>query len=241
MKKFFKVSILLLLSMAILAFTIPCNVRANETQNTKVDDLSNSLQNSLNYEEKIMCYDAITNETTEVNMEELCKTLESRSLEKSNNLNGSNIPSTLPAIEPSNTFLNSHKPKDFGANLYASSTVIGTRITNTSTHPYVSTCRIKSSNYNGTALNRYATAAVVAPKAVLTAAHCVFDKDNGNQTLKKWSVCAGYNYLKYYGTETGWSKVYYSDVWMKTHDNTHDWAICVLGDDLGKDVGCYRC
>ncbi len=209
--------ILLILSTSLMCF-FTSNAHA---VNVKQEDYQ------LESDEKIMEYDAITNETKEVNMEELKQLIEIQN-KSTNNVTSYN------SISPYNPYSEKDLTQDTIMPLYEPS---ARRITDTGSYPYRTTCRVSVENSSGT--TRYATAAIVGPKVALTAAHCIFDATNGNAVFKNWTIYPGYNGNSYYGTACGWSKVYYSSKWIETHSYEYDWAICVLESDVGNQVGWF--
>ncbi len=179
-----------------------------------------NLNEILETEEKIMMYDAKTDETKEVDVEELRQVLSSQ-----NKARGGSFDS----IAPYDPYANSNMRQNEATPLAADS---AERVTNTYNFPNRVTCRIESQEI-------YGTCAIVGPNVGLTAAHCVFNKDNGNAAYKNWTIYPGYNNGTYYGTPCGWDKVYYSSKWMETHSDQYDWAICVLQSDVGKQLGWF--
>lgn len=188
----------------------------------------NKLEETLGTEEKIMKYNAKTQETTEVNIFELKKLLTLQIGTKSSLCN------SIPPYDP---FENSIK-------VFSADTA--ERVTDTYTFPNRVTCRIVAqTTSNNITSNTYGTCAIVGPNVGLTAAHCVFDQNNGNAIKKNWTIYPGCNGLDenrnpiYYGTACGWDEVYYSSKWMETHSNEYDWAICVLQSDVGNQLGWF--
>jgi V8-like Glu-specific endopeptidase len=218
-----KLSITLLISIAFSILIVNYNVEATNSEQTNI-----TLNEILNTEEKIMKYDAITNKTTEVDVEELKEivTLQSNKNAEDNY--------SLTSYNPS---LNSEVYSSKIPLVSLSSATTAERITNTSGFPYKVTCRVTSNDNNGG--THYGTASIVGPNAAITAAHCVFDSSNGNAVLRNWTLYPGYNGGTYYGTATGWSQVYYSSTWMNNHSYEYDWAICVLQSDVGNQIGWY--
>lgn len=212
-----------ILLITTIFFTVIINYKVDATEQAELDYPVNV---DFNSQEKIMKYDAITNETTEVDMEELRAVISSKY-----NVRNSNeyvLDAYSPYMESSsaNTMI---QPLATGMDI----------VIDTSIRPYITTCKI---TYSGGDLG---TASIVGPNVGLTAAHCVFDKDNNNAVYKNWTIYPGYNEkisgdTKYYGTPCGWSQVYYSSNWMSEHNYKDDWAICVLQSDVGNQVGYYR-
>lgn len=86
-----------------------------------------------------------------------------------------------------------------------------------------------------------ASASLVGNNVALTAAHCVWDAKT-KEKFANWVAYPGYNYgpYKINGVEikSGWSKAYYSDLWMKDPNGptAYDWAILVLEQNLGNNM-----
>lgn len=226
-----KLLILLLILTTFMIFIVNNNVMAANIEETK--DNPDELEILIEPEDKIMKYDARTNETTEVDMEEIRQALSSKA---NSNKTTTNLPSAN--LLKFNKFSMNNKLNSL--NVLAASTQ---KINNTSSYPNVTVCRIQvNANLVPTVAN--GTAAIVGTKLALTAAHCVFNPDNNNQAYPGWTIYPGYNNGTYYGTATGWDTVYYSNNWMSTHDSKYDWAICVLQASVGSQVGnmgavCY--
>lgn len=200
----------------------------NTVKATSIEQIDYDIDKILETEEKIMKYDARTNEITEVNMEELEQVLKMKK-----NIN-SEIPySTMPYI-PNEIYSDNAK-----INLFSTDRE---RVNNTSIYPYKQTCRIEYYEEQIYEANAHrATASIVGPKVALTAAHCVFNENQNNAVYRNWTLYPGYNDGTYYGTACGWDQVYYSDNWMNNHTSEDDWAICVLQSDVGNQIGWLRC
>lgn len=190
-----------------------CSVKAvNETeQNYSLDEIFNT-------DEKIMMYDATTDETTEVNMQELRQ--EVKKLIK----------------EDGNIRLNS----SFTNELIYNSKILSTystkasynRITDMNSFNARTTCKIKSDQGS-------ASGSIVGNSVALTAAHCIWN-ENTKEKYTNLKFYPGYsNGNSYKGLSCGWSKVYYSNNWMNNSNPNaeYDWAICVLEQPLGKECG----
>ena len=224
--KFFAV---LLISITFSMLIMTGNVQAMTQEQTNQD-----LNEILETEEKIMMYDAKTNETTEVDVEELKQVLSSQTRVRGG---------SYDSIAPYDPYANSNIVNNAITPLSANS---AERVTNTYNFPNRVTSRIKAqTTKNNVTYNVYGTCAIVGPNAGLTAAHCVFDKDNGNAAYRNWTIYPGCNGLDsngnpiYYGTACGWDRVYYSNKWMETHSDQYDWAICVLQSDVGNQLGWF--
>lgn len=213
-KKFIIISLISIMFTMIVSINTVQATNSN-SENFIADETSEA-------EEKIMMYDAENDTTTEIDMEALRKSI-SRQKTSSNSVEPYNMPSKAifsRAVDTYATYSNSMQ-----------------RITNTSAFPNKATCKIMESAGQKT----IGTAALVGPKVALTAAHCVFDTKT-KETIKNWTILPGYNQGDWYGTETGWSKVIYSSKWMSSGSNgdaRYDWAICILGHNLGNEVGCW--
>lgn len=214
-----KTFIILLISLTFLMSFFTSKAQA--INNSKQEDYQ------LESDEKIMEYDAITNETKEVDMEELKQLIEIQN-KSTNNVTSYN--STSPYNPNSEKALTQ-------TTIMPLSVPSAIRITDTSSFPYKTTCRILAKNNAGE--DMHGTAAIVGPKAALTAAHCIFDEENENFIYRDWTIYPGFNYNSYYGTACGWSKVYYSSKWIETHSYEYDWAICVLESDVGNQIGWF--
>lgn len=215
-----KMFILIVLSSMFSLIINVNNVKATmEEQSNTV-----TIEQILNTEDKIMEYDAKTNTTREVDMEALRQNLNAQNTLQGEILttadyNSSNI---RKYVEPSISLLSQSTQ----------------RVTNTNSFPYKATCRIEALNSSGNKC--YGTAALIGSNLALTSAHCVFDQDDNNYKYRNWTVYAGYNNGVYYGSKTGWDKVYYSQNWLNTHDSGSDWAICVLQSNIGNTAGYYE-
>ena len=137
----------------------------HKTYATTSEQSSPTLDEILNSEQKIMKYDARTNETTEVNIEELRQIVAQK-----NNTNedkeGYSTSSYTPRL----------KANILSSEISPLATPSANRVTNTSVFPYSATCRVSFTTSAGT--TKYCTAAIIGPNLALTAAHCVFNGDN---------------------------------------------------------------
>ena len=222
LKKFFTVLLIGIIFSLIISL--------NNVQATNQEPVNINLNEVIESEEKIMLYDAKTNETTEVDMEQLKQTLESQV-----NTSGGNINSTGSYIPYS-----TEKEESLGNVISLRSADHASKVTNTWAIPSRFVCRIqakKSAN-----VSKIGTCAIVGPNLALTAAHMVFDDQNGNAAFQNWTIYPGCNGMNgtnpiHYGTACGWDKVYYSSKWMENHSDQYDWAICVLQSDVGNQLG----
>lgn len=199
---------------------------SNDVKATSSDDITLALEEVLNTEDKIMKYDAKTKKTTEVDIEELKKEL---MLQRGINQN---------EIYSLNSYTPYNKNNLTRQSVYASSDIGVEIVNNTSISPYIKTCRIQFYNTVSQA-NNYGTASLIGPNIALTAAHCVFNKDNNNSVYPNWTLYPGYNGSSYSGTACGWDTVYYSSSWMDSNSFLYDWAICVLQSNVGNQVGYF--
>ena len=164
---------------------------------------------STNNEVEILEYDAKTNNVRSVNIDEMQNVIQKTTgAEQKNVINRNSLELTSLAKSISTS-----------------------RILNTNIFPYRQTCRVIAQTENNTTF--FGSAAIVGPKVVLTAAHCVFDVNNNKAKLLNWKIQPGYNYGDVYGPQCGWDKVYYTKNWMQDDDAEYDWAICVLEQDVG--------
>ena len=223
-----KIIAIILIFFAVLTLIVNYNVQAFTkddinlltNKSTEQETLISLANESIESGDKIMKYDARTNETTEVDMEELRNVIASKYTKNSRNsssyiLNSYNPNEkntiTNPAIQP-----------------YSSGMEI---VRDTSVYPNIAVCKVFSGS------SPVGTAALIGPNSAITAAHCVFDTNNNDAIIPNWTIYAGYNEETYYGTPCGWDQVYYSETWKNNHTYKNDWAICVLQSNLGDQVG----
>lgn len=221
-KKFFTMLMIIVILATIFLNT---NVKAATDNAQSSEDEINEIIEKISTEEKIMKYDALTNETTEVDMNEVRNALKLQYRENVNKTPVNIIDSSkikinhMPTVNNKENSLNDRNGAQLVSNTYAVA--------------HLQTCRITvySTNINQTVA--MGTATIVGPKLALTAAHCVFDPVT-KQAYSNWTIYPGYNNGTYYGTATGWSTVYYSSAWMNDTSNYGaDWAICVLNTSPG--------
>ncbi|MCI8362026.1 MAG: hypothetical protein HFJ41_02615 [Clostridia bacterium] len=220
-----KLFCILLITVTFLTLFFTSNVQA-----TSLNEADAKLNEIMNTEDKIMKYDVRSDETTEVDIQELRQIIS----RKNYSTNISHTEGYIPS-----KYIQSSLPKKETTAFFSSDSA--QRITNTSVYPYIQTCRIKA--YDGSVDEGhaiYGTASIVGPKAALTCAHCVFNDKKSNTKYLNWTIYPGYNNGTYYGTACGWDTVYYSNTWMETHDYEYDWAICVLQSDVGNQIGWCR-
>lgn len=219
LKRSFTLIILIVLTFFIFMNTQTVKANTNDETN-KIEEII------LDEEIEIEVYDARTNTTRDVDMDEIRDLLGS----KNSSTNGI---STTAGYKPFKS-VNRYTTPTLTAN---SSTA--QPVNSTSSFPYKSTCRIKAYDSEGKA--HYATAALVGKKLALTSAHCVFDQAHGNYVYRNWTVEPGYNNGSNPSKKsTGWDQVYYPKEWLETHDSGLDWAICVLQADLGTEAGYFE-
>lgn len=194
---------------------------------TSSESTESTLDKISEVEEKIMEYDVITGETKEVNMEKLRQTLKASNYIQNADSISTNVPISLNSSNVTRTAYTS-----------SSVTLPGvTLITNRMEAPYKYTCRVVCDPEGDIAC--YGTAALVAPNLAITAAHNIWDKDNNYRVRSDWTIYPGFYENSYLNGASGWSKVYYSNLWQETGKNEYDWAICVLNNDLGTSCGFY--
>ena len=229
MKKNFvaKILILLILSNIII---MPIGNSKSLAANTYQDQ--NTIDDILDYSGKIMKYNVITNETTEVDMDELRQKLK----DDMGNSNSYSIDSYTPPTKLETSRLTVPSLLRSPASLYANGYTL---VSDTSSSPYAQTCKTVSKNYN-LSLERHGTAAIIGPKITITAAHNIWDQEDNNYKLADWVVYAGRNGQNFWGSRCGWINVYYIADWMTNHNANYDWAICEMGENIGNQVGWLR-
>lgn len=215
--------IMLSISMFVI-FDVNYNVQASNEEQT-----NSTLEEFLNTDEKIMMYDSRTNETKEVNIEEVKANLNKRNVINSDNSN------SLPAYKMSKSSSLLKPSLDISIQ---STTGPVERVFDTTVDRYRGTCRIEANDTKSSKMT-YGTASLVGPNLALTAAHCVFNKDDGNKAFPGWSLFPAYNGGMYNGIVCGWAQVYYYDSWMQNHDIEHDVVVCTLTENVGNTVGYY--
>lgn len=215
-------------------FILTSNVRAvsTEEESSVLEEVSEEevidTEESSYVEEKIMEYDARTGTTKEVDMEELRQI---STILKSKNGNNS---LSVESIEPSKKYISKSVSKMPNYSLLSSDREM---IGDTTILPFSAVCKIYFSDPSSSTGRGMGSGSLVAKNAVLTAAHCVFDKNNNNAKFENWKAYPAYIGGPYKNLESGWSKVYYSSAWKSNHSYEYDWAICVLEKSLGDVVG----
>lgn len=178
---------------------------------------------SLKAEEKIMEYDIYTGETKEVDMNQVKQNLAIFNQKQGNvEINELQAYNPYGVINPTSLINNMR-------------TTI-TRVANPTQFPYVATCRLKYDVYG---LEGVSSGALVGSNILLTTAHCVMNREDGDAFFADWNAYPGYNNGVYNGLGCGWTKVYYSNLWKQTHAIEYDWCLCVLGQPLGSSVGYW--
>lgn len=231
---FIKLFITLLISTMFSILILTNNVKAISTKEeaTVVEEFSYEevidTQESSYVEEKIMEYDAKTGITREVDMEELRQI---SNILKSKNGNNS---LSVESIEPSKKYISKSVSKMPNYSILSSDREM---IGDTTILPFSAVCKIYFSDPSSSTSRGMGSGSLVAKNAVLTAAHCVFDKNNNNAKFENWKAYPAYIGCPYKNLESGWSKVYYSSAWKSNHSYEYDWALCVLEKSLGDVVG----
>ncbi len=220
-----KLFITLLVSCVFSAFIINNGVKAASTE-----EINDEISENLIVEDKIMKYDARTNEITEVSMEELQQI---NSMLKSTN--GGNSYS-LEAYNPDEyVYTETTTIRDGLGITAASETLYREKITDTTAFPYRVICKVFG--YDSKNVPHGGSGVLVGKNLLLTAAHCVFDKDNNNAAYISWKAFPGYNNGILNNLASGWATVYYSSAWFNGHSSDYDWALCVLENDIGTNTG----
>lgn len=197
------------------------NIKKSDIQKNTISDK----------EEKIIKYDAVTGETTEVNIKLL------KEKNKLLNLTNKNFSST----EPYNPLQLPSKNSTKSSRLMMDS--FYTKVTDTIIFPYIATCRIGvTTNMDSDLEIGEGTGFLVGPSMMLTAAHVLYDDEKNNE-LRNFTVYPGYNHgiLQIYDKQysSGWKAIYRSSIWLETHDPEYDWALVELKEDLGNQLGWY--
>lgn len=215
--KKFLISLLIGIIFILLTCTRYSNATITENEQSNKEGNEITVNDVLETSSKIMKYDANTNETTEVNMQEIENILKIKN----------DKTSYTTSYRPNNPII-SHLTTPYILNDNGSME----RINDTSIYPYSVTCRISSNNSSGILV--VGTGTLVGPKILITAAHCVYDENN--EKLKYWTAYAGYNDGNYWGS-SGYFQVYYSSDWINNRTDGEDWAVVVLNEDLGNQIG----
>lgn len=222
-----KLFITLLISSAFLIFILNYDVKA-----TNVEESNLMIDEILEGEDTILCYDSKTNETTVVDMEELRQALKlQRNVTADTTTTSSYIPKGEAYIISESLFATPNREGYAAASLDASMEIVD----NTFVYPHKQTCRLQFKNSRGVTCN--GTGAIIGPNVLLTCSHCVYDQDNNNEKFLEWTAYPGYKGNQYVQGKSGWTRVYSSGTWAETHKAEYDWAICILESDLGNHIG----
>lgn len=205
----------LFILFVIISILSMCAITNRVEARTLEENITKAEENVV-VEDKIMKLDAKTNEKTEVDMEEIKKKYEELEISgEASNLLKAYVPKGVEVIQPRAT--SSYREI----------------ISDTSKFPYNIICKVVGFSAEGA---EGGSGIIIGRNLLLTAAHCVFDYDNGDEIYRNWVAHPGYNgkaVTKY----SGWKSVYYSEAWFTTHDQSYDWALCVLEENLGDYVG----
>lgn len=217
--------LLIILTVLSFAFTLTVNAQTNNLNQGRniAPNIGTDEIMALNLdEEKIMEYDATTDITKEVKMDEIRKSAFSN-LARSGGNND--------RIEPYDPLNNDNTNNSITP--YA----IYNAVSDVTAFPYRTTCRIKADVYGNVLVG---SGYIAGPKIVVTAAHCVMNIDDNDAFFDDWVAYPGYkNGTSYNGVSSGWSKVYYPSNWKSTHSPACDWCICILNSDIGNTTGWY--
>jgi V8-like Glu-specific endopeptidase len=114
------------------------------------------------------------------------------------------------------------------------------RITNTSENPYRKVVKLSVHFRTDPKDRRYGcTGSLVANKYVLTAGHCVYDRDKGGY-IDSAEVVPGLNgTYKPYGSAY-MTKPRASSGWINERDNNYDYALITLDRKIGDTVGWFQ-
>lgn len=210
-------------------FLILANTKVQANASSDISSLDISIDSVIESaeEENIVCYDAATGKTTEVDMEELKQVLISTY--------GENYTSTSTSA-----YISSPKKTLFTSNIQPIATPYSStnfkRVTNTKVQPYSSICRISCYKDNKLVVG---TGFLVGSNKLLTAMHCVMDSST-KTAYTNWTCYPGYSNGPYNNYSAGWQRIYYDKRWMENASAEYDWCLCTLGKDLGQHVGvCY--
>lgn len=210
MKKIKKISIVII--MLISLFSIFSNTYVNASEINLTKSANNEKENDLLESDYIMMYDAKTGVTSKVDMKKVLK----QNLIKSKNIK--------------TNYTNGYSPEvnALDKNIILSSSSSTERVYPTQS-PYNKA--FKCVYYSNNNERGDASGAIVGLRVGLTAAHCIFNENDNNAVFKNWTCYVGYDSGNYWGTPTGWDKVYYDSRYFDNHDKRYDWAILVLQAD----------
>lgn len=236
-RNFIKKILIVLLLIVLLLESL--EIFFNNVQATVQELETPTLNEILESEEKIMMYDARTNETTEVDMEQLRQTVALK-----NKARGISDINSIAPYDPYSSY--SFMSKNVSKNGINSLTNVDdsdpgleyglTRVKNTALFPNRSICWIKTDAETG------GTCSIVGPNIGLTAAHCVFRSDANDRPYMGFEIYAAFDVDKFIGPATGWTQVFYPESYLEepdTNKRDDDWAIIILGENIGNKVGWF--
>ncbi len=187
MKKIYN---LLFLSFLFIILLGNINVNASTVENE-----TSRLNEILDSKERIMKYDAITGETTEVDIEELQEVVKEKY----------GLKDSKEAML--NTIFSNKSKIMYTPNALMSTNGPLTRYINTTGTIQRAVCKVKSDQGN-------ASACLVGNNVALTAAHVIWN-ENTKDKHTNLKFYPGYSNGSYTGS-CGWSSVYYADNWMNS-------------------------
>lgn len=224
------------LLITVLIITICLFTMATYSVEAANANTSNKLtQLELEKDEVILQYDSKTGQTTEVNMDELRQSINKMYRNGTVGINAiqsyegdvSNVNIITVNNEDENTLMNEGvqimSEQDFND------------VGDTSLFPNRAVCRLTMFDASGN--TKSSSGYLAGPNLLLTAAHCVMDKENNDFIFTNWTAYPGYVANKdnpdvghYYGGASGWSRIIYPSGW---HSAENDWCICILERNLG--------
>lgn len=211
----------------VVLWLLLCVPKVSATDNILQDDFDNVVVEKVQQpkKSKIVMYDSVTNQTTEINMTEV-----KNSILSTNNTNGGIVNHTEPYDPyPRKTILNSIASYNDG---------LLHKVSDTSVFPHRVTCRISFDVYGAM---KIASGFLVGKNLLLTSAHCVMNEEDNDNTFAEWVAWPGYNRGDYNGISSGWSKIIYPADWKNDHSTYNDWCLCILNEDIGSQVGWFGC
>lgn len=223
-KNLIKKFLIVVLLISCFEVLIICkNVRASSSDSLPIN---NPLEEIEQNEEKIMMYDSVTKQTTEVDIDYEAIETKLEKLKKDGNYY------STPSYNPRKKYEELNVPRIF------STRAIDNRVfynahENDEFHPM---CKIF---FGDQTENEAASGCMIAGKYLLTAAHCVFESKD--KPRENWTAYAGYS-NRVALAASGWAKVYYSNYCFDFDGSIgqyHDWAICELWDSIGDVSGWY--
>lgn len=216
-KKIIIKAIIMLLIFNVFLILANTKVQANASSDISSLDISIDSVIESAEEENIVCYDAATGKTTEVDIEELKQVLTSTYGENYTSA------STKDLLTSESFSLDSYKLDSvtpYASTLYP--------VSNPTTSPYSAICKITCDGGD-------ATGFLVRNNKLLTAGHCVINQKT-KQPYGNWTCYPAYNNGPYKGYSAGWSKIYYDKRWLDNNNAAYDWCLCILGTNLGQYV-----